>query len=350
MSQEVTIIIPSHDRHHLLQRAISYYAELNFLVVIVDSSELFLEIDLPQNIKYVHLPGSLFSNKIHHGLSITTSPYACLCADDDFFSKSGLLAGKNFLQKHSDYASVQGNYIHFNPSNPEDLYNALYKKINGYKNDLEMAEQRVMETYKVPHIYALHRTNVLKSALNISIDIPNVTVVEKTIGLVTMCYGKHKVLPIFWSARDSERYTNYTNEKLNNYSGNSSKLNSKSILNKVITDWSSFLLTNDGIKLKKKYVEEVSDLFDDSVNVEELFDFSQLDIKKKINIFLFSKKLKDFIKFLLPKFFVNKIQLYNINKEKSWIKNRPGYPWSDNAAMKDWNSMVQVIIKFKDLN
>ena len=40
MDEEITIIDPSHNRHHLLKRAIEYYAQLNFLVVIVDSSEL----------------------------------------------------------------------------------------------------------------------------------------------------------------------------------------------------------------------------------------------------------------------------------------------------------------------
>jgi len=32
MKEEVTIIIPSHERHHLLLRAIDYYSELDFLV------------------------------------------------------------------------------------------------------------------------------------------------------------------------------------------------------------------------------------------------------------------------------------------------------------------------------
>ena len=55
MKEKTTIIIPSHDRHHLLLRAIDYYSELDFLVLIVDSSEVFLNVKLPGNITYLHL-------------------------------------------------------------------------------------------------------------------------------------------------------------------------------------------------------------------------------------------------------------------------------------------------------
>ena len=89
MKKETTIIIPSHERHHVLLRAIDYYSELNFSVLIVDSSELFLDIKLPKNIKYMHLPGTFLSDKIYTGLSIVTTPYSCLCADDDFLAESG---------------------------------------------------------------------------------------------------------------------------------------------------------------------------------------------------------------------------------------------------------------------
>lgn len=358
MSNEITIIIPSHERHSLLSRAIHYYSELNFLVLIVDSSELCLEINLPKNIKYFHLPRSFFSNKIHYALSITSSPFVCLCADDDFLSESGLFSGKDFLERNLDFVSVQGNYIHFDPTNPLEIYNPLYKKMNGYKNDSEFIEERVKDSYKVPHIFALHRTNVLISALNISIDMESVTIVEETVALVTMFHGKHCVLPVFWCARDSVRYSNYIDELGNNDIRNTMAEENDSKLNKVILNWESFLQTTDGKKLKNNYIKEVSGLTNESINIEALFDFSQsIKVDQRIRFIdsqanitsIFYKGTKDFIKLLLPNLIVKKIQLFSVNKEKSKLKIIPGFPWSDSIAMDDWVKITNSIIKFRDL-
>ena len=61
--------------------------------------------------------------------------------------------------------------------------------------------------------------------------------------------------------------------------------------------------------------------------------------------------MKNIIKLLLPNFVVRKIQLnhgatYNLRLA---LKSVSGCPWSDNVAMKDWNSMTRVILKFRDL-
>ena len=64
----------------------------------------------------------------------------------------------------------------------------------------------------------------------------------------------------------------------------------------------------------------------------------------KNNTFLINK-LKDIAKLLIPNFVVRKIQLNNYDK----LRSLSGYPWSDNVAMKDWDSMIRVILKFRDL-
>jgi len=348
MSEEITIIIPSHNRHHVLNRAIEYYAKLNFLVLIVDSSKESLNIKLPKNIKYIYLPGSFFSNKIHYGLEMASTPFACLCADDDFLSESGLHVGKEFLQKNLDFVSVQGNYIQFNPSNPIELYSALYKKMNDYNNDSELTETRVMNAFEIPHIFALHRINALKSALNISFDIPLVTVVERSIALVTMCYGKHKVLPVFWSARDVIRYSNYNDEEGGTYKNNNLTQEADNKLNIVIKNWKDFLNTNYGKKLKKNYIKEVFDLIDDSIDIGELFDHANFQLQDSVSTPLLTK-IKKILKDLLPLSIVKKIQSNNINKEKSRLSNLPGYPWSDSVAMHDWKIITQVIENNKEL-
>ena len=52
---------------------------------------------------------------------------------------------------------------------------------------------------------------------------------------------------------------------------------------------------------------------------------------------------------MLPSFVIRKIQLNNYNKLRFVMKSVPGYPWSNNDAMKSWNSMTRVILKFRNL-
>ena len=151
MREKITVIIPSHERHQLLQRAIDYYSELDLFVLIVDSSELFLNVKLPENITYLHLPGSLFGDKIYSGLCNAITTYSCLCADDDFLAESGLKAGEKFLEENLDYVSVQGHYIQFDPSFPKEQNNPLYHRdMIGYINDSDLIKNRTLDALKVP--------------------------------------------------------------------------------------------------------------------------------------------------------------------------------------------------------
>ena len=184
MKNETTIIIPSHERHHLLLRAVDYYSELDFLVLIVDSSEVFFNVKLPGHITYLHLPGSQMGDKIYSGLCKASTPYSCLCADDDFLGQNGLKAGQEFLEKNLDYVSVQGHFIQFDPSNPKEQYNAVYPDMIGYKNDSDFIKDRTPESLVYPHMYALHRTDILKNSIGITLGITNVSVALKTHTLV----------------------------------------------------------------------------------------------------------------------------------------------------------------------
>jgi glycosyltransferase domain-containing protein len=352
MNEKITIIIPSHERHQLLRRAIDYYSKLDLLVLIVDSSQLFLNVQLPENITYLHLPGSLFGDKIYSGLCKASTTYACLCADDDFLSESGLQAGQKFLEENLDYVSVQGHYIQFNPSLPNEQYNPLYLDMIGYLNDSDLIKKRTLGALKAPHIYALHRTASLKKAMHITLNIKNVTVVELSIPIVTMCYGKHAVLPIFWSARDIIRYSKYIDEDGNDLSFYDEGNIETNELNKVVINWKDFLISSDGNKLRNNFIEAVSDVVSDSIDAGDLFDSAfnnYLSRSKRENNIAFKQKLKDIIKFLLPHFIVRKIQVNNCTKLRFAVRTVSGYPWSDDIANKDWNTMIKVILKFKGL-
>ena len=56
LNEQLTIIIPTHERHSLLLRAVDYYTNLNVHVIIVDSSVNKLKRILTSKFQYIHMP------------------------------------------------------------------------------------------------------------------------------------------------------------------------------------------------------------------------------------------------------------------------------------------------------
>jgi glycosyltransferase domain-containing protein len=342
MKEIITIIIPTHDRHHVLLRTVDYYSQINVSVVIADSSKKPFTVKLPNNFTYLHFPYSFMGNKIYKALGEVSTKYSCLCADDDFLSESGLREGLKFLEKNIDYASVQGNYIAFYASNPPDHYYSLYDNNTGYENSSVSIKTRLEDCYRVPQIYALHKTTVLKSCFEITVDISAITTVEMCIPLISLCFGKHKVLPVFWAARDVNRYTRYTRYTRDTGVDN----NSCSV---VVTDWNEYLQSEEGRRFKDNFISIAEDIVPEYIDPATLFDsafnnyLSLISNKKTVSI---QRKMKNIIRLFLPSTVVGVFQRINIKRRRLELRHEAaGYPWCDNQAASDWNIMKQSIDK-----
>ena len=83
--EEVTIIIPTHNRNILLKRAIDYYTNFNCNIIICDSSEIPITDLLNQtNIIYLNYPNASFAKKLSKAITHVKTKFVCLSADDDF--------------------------------------------------------------------------------------------------------------------------------------------------------------------------------------------------------------------------------------------------------------------------
>jgi|GEM_PF-2081634 glycosyltransferase domain-containing protein len=362
MKNEVTVIIPTHERHRVLERAIDYYSQINSSVLIVDSSQEFLDKVLPENIQYLHLPNLFFGDKIYTALNEVSTPYSCLCADDDFLSESGLYFGIRYLKENKDYVSVQGNYVHFSYSENLNDYHPVYAETIGpRKVDANSPVDRLMESIGMGQsfIYALHHTEVLLKCLRVTLNMQAVTLVETGISIGSPLYGKHIILPVFWMARDKNRYSEYISEKGNNYSKNDkSVVKNISNLNMVIGDFHSYLETDQGVQFRKNFINITIDIFHDSSVCSEFFD--EYFKNKSLNKVKFRKKVSEsFIKTTIKKntpnfilnFFYEKIntKVKIAEKQRLQFKKSSGYPWSSDEAQEDWNKMKKAILKHGDL-
>jgi glycosyltransferase domain-containing protein len=96
----MTILIPSHNRQSYFQRLNDYYGGKDLNIIIVDSTSNIYEGRFNENIKYVHLAGSRFAQKVLTGASLVDDDIIGLCADDDIFIEQGLTACSKALREH----------------------------------------------------------------------------------------------------------------------------------------------------------------------------------------------------------------------------------------------------------
>ncbi len=205
-----SIIIPTHERHSVLMRSIDYYQNFNCNIFIADSSAEKLNHEFPDNIIYVHLPGLSFAKKILEVAESVQTPYVCLSADDDYLLESSLQFGRDFLDINLDYVSAQGKYLGFEVvENEEVIFTPISSPLEScYAVTNEDIFARVVRAYNpyMHQFYSIHRTELFIKSHRSCVDILTCWMIELITILVPMCYGKHKVLPILWMARDSHKF------------------------------------------------------------------------------------------------------------------------------------------------
>jgi len=350
---KLTIVIPTHERHNLLMRSMEYYNDFNNNFIIVDSSQTAFSDKMPGKFKYLHMPKEDFGKKIYSTLSYVNTEYSCLCADDDFLSESGLIECLSFLENNDDYVSAQGRYISFNGVNKKLTAYPMYTKVLDHTVNSENKVERIKQAFNpyMHQIYAVHKTNILYKAFSIVSTVKNTSPVELAVPLVGSIYGKHKMLPVFWMARDQLVYTSLINEK-----GRVQRKNifdeEEACVSRVVIDWKSYLLSEDGKLFKNNYCELISEVVSDKNEQCSLFDAAFAvylpklvndNSKYKINLNI---KIKMIVKKSMPNFFLH---VYRIVRDASYrYKYRLGYPWSNELASNDWKKMKEIILKHRE--
>ncbi|MBT5471770.1 MAG: TIGR00180 family glycosyltransferase [Nitrospina sp.] len=273
----LTIIIPTHERHHVLARAIDFYQDFNFNIVIADSSAKKLDIELPDNITYRHYPDLNYVKKILKTAESITTPYICLTADDDYLLESSLCEGLSFLKSNLDFVSVQGIYLQFELIENEVIFSPKYgSQEASYAVEGEDSLSRVVRAYNpyMHQFYSIQHKDIFIKSFRSCAHFSVCHFAELATILVPMCYGKHRVLPILWMARDT--YVFYRPDVYQNPGPEKSK-------HGVISHWyrmsdyligeiKSFLASEESRVMKKEFAKNISDLVSSEKESDELFN------------------------------------------------------------------------------
>jgi glycosyltransferase domain-containing protein len=110
-----TLIILVHYRQWTLPRITEYYADFPGDIIITDSSAEPAPPDFIRapRARYIHSKDAFYFRKIRDALEMTKTPYAAVCADDDFIVKNTLAKAARILDAEPALSCVRGRTIRF---------------------------------------------------------------------------------------------------------------------------------------------------------------------------------------------------------------------------------------------
>jgi glycosyltransferase domain-containing protein len=224
--EDLTIILTPHNRPLHLKRVLEYYRSWNVNIVIMDSSSSKFDYQnaISQRMSYYFQPNELYSNKLKFGLGKVNTNYVMIQAEDDFYTQSGLRASIHFLNFNPEYASCQGMFSAFtlNPISKKTVYYQSFNRDINAENINERINDIMGSYFQL--FYAVHRKESLKATFDFASNrIKNLFVIEILIGFFAIIQGKHKVLNIFYGAREIIPSSAGRNNKNFNYFVSNSK-------------------------------------------------------------------------------------------------------------------------------
>ena len=205
MLNDITIIIPTHERHQYLKRSLEYWSELKYSLIVADSSKNPFDLkNINSNIVYLHCPKLSLTLKLSETLRQVYTEYAVLCADDDFITSTGIDSCIKFLNQ-SDYVCAKGKAVSFKKTNDRE-----YRWGMSESNIGSICEESPVLRYKNHSnnfqsiFYAVTRTKVLSTAWDNANKYTNDgRFAELLASLYIVIQGKVKVIDVFYHARES---------------------------------------------------------------------------------------------------------------------------------------------------
>src|SRR3712207_2514372 len=107
MEPLVTILIPTHNRHHYLKRILEYYQGEQISIIVADSTKDAYKgnNDLNSNVRYFHLPTHSLPAKLEWAISKVQTPYVVMCSDDDFTVPGAIYKSIEFLEQNEEFVA-----------------------------------------------------------------------------------------------------------------------------------------------------------------------------------------------------------------------------------------------------
>lgn len=211
MLENVTVIIPAHNRPHRLQRLLDYYSGTGIRILIPDSSDMPFTGDIDNRTTvYRHFPRMHFFKKIREVLPLIATDYVLYCADDDFTVPAAINRIAGFLDANPDYSIAQGHYLTFTPQGNRISFYPRY--IRNFDNRITAgdATTRMLQEKGMyaSMLYGVTRSDTFRRIYSYCFDdtgamrFTNLFLAEEFFNHAMLIHGKYATIPCFYSARE----------------------------------------------------------------------------------------------------------------------------------------------------
>lgn len=158
----LTVIVPTFERQHLLNRSFLYWSSLPVTAIFLDGSRrpfLTASNSLPRNITYVHSADSIYE-RIRSAVKLVTTDYVLLVSDDEYFLPDALELCLRELEACPELLACNGHSLSFSQAKGKTSFGRAYRFPIGYSVLHERATDRVayaLSTYQPAFIYSVVR-------------------------------------------------------------------------------------------------------------------------------------------------------------------------------------------------
>jgi len=214
---DLTILIPTRNRSHFLDRALLFYSSLNFncKFIVGDSSTTITDIRKAKKVcsKYKNTLNIDFYNynsevslgdKMNLIANKSRTEFIAIIGDDDVFINTGIDECINYLRKNNDSVAAFGHRVTFKIeskiNNTNDWYclNQIRSKglvFNDYKKRIQVLDTQSWSNF----LYAVYRSETIKNSLrvikNLKYNIPT----ENLLYYSILISGKWKKIDTLFS-------------------------------------------------------------------------------------------------------------------------------------------------------
>ena len=209
--KDLTICIFTLNRHQELTRLTKFLSGIKVKILILDASNESKFLFRTNNLMYFHVPNMPLQERLRKFAELANTKYLLLSPDDDYWAPNGMCEVVKFLEKNLDYSSAQGlrtrffdfPFFHWLPDyvnqmtldySQEDKYERLRDMATGmhYIYSVIRRDEFIKITNCFQDVNSVNRNSVMMNELIFNYTLP--------------LLGKHKVLPVFYSARKAHPY------------------------------------------------------------------------------------------------------------------------------------------------
>lgn len=218
LKDQFSLLIPTYNRYPYLLRLLKYYESFHFpfRIYVLDSSDEEMQSDelkklLAEDSIYYQKydPGVFLSEKIAKGCGYVITPYVALCGDDDFLVPTGISECINYLENNPAFSLAHGKFIFHRINQKKNKFEweagYVFDKSLEIENPLDRINHHLLN-YCIT-FYSVHRSDIFKLIWeDTGIYTLNFGFSELFPSVLSILYGKMKILNVFYSSREENNY------------------------------------------------------------------------------------------------------------------------------------------------